>query len=177
MRLRTSSETQLENVEKLLDTFPPIEENSRSDFGPLLACDRGYGKKKIIELFAKKHYKVITVCAAAGSEHPIIPTSVVNAYHKKIQSQQKDVDSGLQQDEDSQMIESLSNINQWTIADNEDVLLGPEIKVAMDADVEELYAVAYRDIFDKKIAQKILRFFHLWVPQYYNYYESMGCGG
>jgi hypothetical protein len=62
------------------------------------------------------------------------------------------------------MIESLSNINQWTIADNEDVLLGPEIKVAMDADVEELYAVAYRDIFDKKIAQKILRFFIYGFP-------------
>ncbi len=39
MRLRTSSETQLENVEKLLDSFPHIEENRLSEFGPLLACD------------------------------------------------------------------------------------------------------------------------------------------
>jgi hypothetical protein len=164
MRLRTSSDTQLENVEKLLDTFPPIEENRLSDFGPLLACDRGYGKKKVIQLFAKKHYKVITVCAAAGSEHPIVPTSVVNAYHKKLLSQQSEENMVLQQDDDSEMIDSLSNISQWTIADNEDVLLGPEIKVAMDAEVEQLYAIAYRDIFDKKIAQKILRFFIYGFP-------------
>ncbi len=115
--------------------------------------------KKVIEIFAKKHYKVITVCAAAGSEHPIIPTIAVNAYHKKLISQQKDEDVGVELDEDSPMIESLSNVTQWTIADNEDVLLGPEIKVAMDSEVEELYAIAYRDIFDKKIAQKILCFF------------------
>ena len=78
----------------------------------------GIEKKKIIQLFAKKQYKVITVCAAAGTEHPIIPTSVVNAYHKKIQSQQKDVDSGLQQDEDSQMIETLSNIKPFNGSTN-----------------------------------------------------------
>jgi hypothetical protein len=70
----------------------------------------------------------------------------------------------LQQDDDSEMLESLSNISQCTIADNEDVLLGPEIKVAMDAEVEQLYAIAYRDIFDKKIAQKFLRFFIYGFP-------------
>lgn len=71
---------------------------------------------------------------------------------------------GVQQDEDSQMRESLSYISQWTIPDNEDVLLWPEIKVAMDAEVEELYAVAHQDTFDKKIAQKIIRFFIYGFP-------------
>ena len=51
--------------------------------------------------------------------------------------------------------------NEWTIEDNPDVLLGPEIQVAVDENSgrNKLYAVAYRDIFDKKISQKILRFF------------------
>jgi hypothetical protein len=57
MRLRTSVDTQIENVEKLMDRLPPVEKNSnQSDLGPWLACDRGYGKKKVIQMFAEKKF-------------------------------------------------------------------------------------------------------------------------
>jgi hypothetical protein len=49
----------------------------------LLYCDRGYGKKKVIELLAKRNFKVITIANAVGSEHPIIAFIVVDTYKGK----------------------------------------------------------------------------------------------
>jgi hypothetical protein len=35
-------------MEKLLDTLPTVAPNAASVFGPILACDHGYGKKTIV---------------------------------------------------------------------------------------------------------------------------------
>jgi hypothetical protein len=49
----------------------------------------------------------------------------------------------------------------WTVYDEENVLRGPEIKVATKVceGGTQVQAIAYHDIFDKKKAQKILWFF------------------
>jgi len=50
---------------------------------------------------------------------------------------------------------------KWLIKDDENILRGPKIRIAACETVggENLHAIAYRDIFDKKKSQKILRFF------------------
>jgi hypothetical protein len=69
------SDSQLENIQKLIDTLPPIEDNHLSELGPLISCDRGYGKRSVLRYFAEKNFKVITIIATAGSEHPIVTQS------------------------------------------------------------------------------------------------------
>jgi hypothetical protein len=44
MRLWTVSDSQIENIQKLIDTLPPVEENHVSELGLIIACDWGYGK-------------------------------------------------------------------------------------------------------------------------------------
>jgi len=43
-------------------------------------------------------------------------------------------------------------------------LLGPEVRVARSVDDNLFHAVAIRDIFDKKVQQKILHFFIYGFP-------------
>jgi hypothetical protein len=50
MRIRTTADSQMDNLEKLLDYLPPVDNNEFSMNGPILGCDRGYGKKKVIEI-------------------------------------------------------------------------------------------------------------------------------
>jgi hypothetical protein len=151
MRLQTSSETQEENVKQLLSTLPRTNNSYDSPHGPILACDRGYGKLSLIKFFMEQNFKVITVCAAVGSGHPIVTESEVNKVMECRQNQGK--------------CDSNNNISQqlvnWLIKDDESILRGPEIKIASCNTVGEktLHAIAYRDIFDKKKGQKILRFF------------------
>ncbi len=83
MRIKTVSDSQLKNVEKLLDYLPTIDNNMSSMLGPQLACDRGYGKKSVLGLLASKYYKVITITSKIGSEHPIVGSSIVESYIEK----------------------------------------------------------------------------------------------
>jgi hypothetical protein len=39
-------------------------------------------------------------------------------------------------------------LSTWTIEDNQDVLLGPEIKIVRVEEMDHSYAIVYRDIFD-----------------------------
>jgi hypothetical protein len=52
-------------------------------------------------------------------------------------------------------------LSSWTVYDEENILGGPEIKVATKVceDGTQVQAMAYHDIFNKKKAQKILNFF------------------
>ncbi len=52
-----------------------------------------------------------------------------------------------------------NNIPDFVIQDIDSILLGPEVKVARLINDHLFHAVAIRDIYDKKIAQKILHFF------------------
>jgi hypothetical protein len=47
-------------------------------------------------------------------------------------------------------------IAPYALSDDQDTLLGPELRVAQLSETLSLYAYAYHDIFDKKIAQKLL---------------------
>jgi hypothetical protein len=44
MRVRSTGDSQIYNVKKLLDTLPPVDNNELSKLGPILACE-GMGRK------------------------------------------------------------------------------------------------------------------------------------
>jgi hypothetical protein len=54
-----------------------------------------------------------------------------------------------------------------TIPDDENILIGLEQKVAQFMDDNSLISVSIRDIFDKKVAQKIIRIFTSGFPEDY----------
>ncbi len=138
MQLRTIGESQLVNVENLLDTMPAIGVDFRASMnGPIIAFDRGYGKVSFI-----------------FSEHPFVGTTAIDAFKKKVRVTHPHLDieaiDNLLQD---------NNIPDFVIQDIDSILLGPEVKVARLINDHLFHAVAIRDIYDKKIAQKILHFF------------------
>jgi hypothetical protein len=51
------------------------------------------------------------------------------------------------------------------MSDDSDVLLGTEQKIEVSIDNNSLMAITMRDIFDKKVAQKIMRFFFYGFPE------------
>jgi hypothetical protein len=59
MRVRSSRDMQLFNVEKLLNTLPTVAPNTASAFGLILACDHGYGKKSMVEMFTNATSKLL----------------------------------------------------------------------------------------------------------------------
>jgi hypothetical protein len=77
MRVRSSGDPQLYNVEKLLDTLPAVASNASSMFGLISACEQGYGKKSTVEKFRRHNFKLIVIANSMGSEHTIVGTSVV----------------------------------------------------------------------------------------------------
>ncbi len=85
MRIKAMLDSQLKKVEKLLYYLPTIDENTNSMLGPLLACDREYGKKLILGLLASRNYKVTSIASKIGSEHPIVGSSIVESYVEKIE--------------------------------------------------------------------------------------------
>jgi hypothetical protein len=167
MRIRSTGDSQIYNVEKLLDTLPPVDNNELPNLGPILACDRGYGKKSAVEMFASKNYKVIAIANAMGSEHPFVSYSTVTAYVRKIREHnilKKTTESDSHEENYSGVLDTNiqsfeDTIAPYALSDDQDTLLGPEVRVAQHSATPSLYAYAYRDIFDKKIAQKLLRFF------------------
>jgi len=48
-----------------------------------------------------------------------------------------------------------TKIQPWVISDDPNILLGPEVKMCMHSSDNNLCALAVRDIFDKKIPQKV----------------------
>jgi hypothetical protein len=171
IRIKTVADSQLVNVEKLLDYLPPVDENVQSMLGPFIACDRGYGKKSIMSLLASKNYKVITIASKIGSENPIVGSSAVESYIDKIK---RNLLSNTQQSiadlQDAYGVLQIDvelfqqNIEEFTISDDPTQLLGPEIIVAEHKHTPTLYAFAYRNVYDKKVEQKLLRFFIYGFP-------------
>ena len=99
-------------------------------------------------------------------------SSTADAYSKKIREHNKFKKSTASDSDDDSLSGVLENniqnfedsIAPYTISDDPNILLGPELKVAQLTDSPSLYAYAYRDIFDKKVAQKLLRFFIYGFP-------------
>ncbi len=117
-----------------------------SILGPIIACDHGFGKKAIIELLLAKNIKILTRAGTVGSGHPIIGTMAVDQYCSKIREHNS---------------LSCGNSNM----ENPTLQLGPEVIIAKCNGVSTFYAYAYRDIFDKKVEQKIL---HIYVSGFPN---------
>ncbi len=60
MQLRTIGESQLVNVENMLDTMPAIGVDFHASMnGPIIAFDRGYGKVFFINLLMQRNYRTI----------------------------------------------------------------------------------------------------------------------
>jgi hypothetical protein len=64
--------------------LPAVQPNDNSPNGPLIVLDWGCGKKKMVDVFRSKNFKLITIAATVGSEHPIVPLSAVDAYSDHI---------------------------------------------------------------------------------------------
>ncbi len=110
MRLRTVTDSQLESVSRLLDNMPSIHDNSNSMHGPILACDRGYGKKSFIEMLGAKHYKVVTIASPIGSDHPIISSTTVSAYVEKVKAAGIKTGLSLDDNSDEEATDELSDV-------------------------------------------------------------------
>jgi hypothetical protein len=164
IRIKTIADSQLKTVQRLLDYLPQIEDNTMPMLGPIIACDCGYGKKAIIELLSAKNFKVLTIAGTVGSGHPINGTMAVDQYCSKIREHNSlscgnsnmEISYGILQTELSPFLDSIKEIS---ISDDPTLLLGPEVVTAKCNRVSMLYAYAYRDIFDKKMEQKILGFY------------------
>jgi hypothetical protein len=99
----------------------------------------------------EQNFKVITVCASVGPGHPIVTKSELN---KILEHHQNQGNSDSNDDISQQLA-------RWSMKDDENILRGPEIRIAACGNVGEktLHVIAYHDIFDKKKGQKNLRFF------------------
>ncbi len=180
MRLRTLSDSQLENVCKLLDTMPSIHENTNSMRGPILACDRGYGKKSFIEMLWEKNFKVLTIASPVGSDHPIVGLTTVAGYVAKLKALNRETiismdyvsddrpKNDLGDVVDKNLETFIQNLEEYTLQDDPNQLLGPEMIVAHHSEISDFFAIGLRDIFDKKIAQKLLRFYMIGFPRITN---------
>ena len=147
---------------RLLDNMPSIHDNSNSMHGPILACDRGYGKKSFIEMLGAKHYKVVTIASPIGSDHPIVSSTTVSAYVEKLKAAGITNCLNLDDNSDEEATDELSdvldrNVNSfllsledYTLHDDPNQLLGPEVIVAQHSQHLNFFAIGIRDIFDKK---------------------------
>ena len=75
-RLRAKEESDLDNMQQLLDLMPDLLTNKQSVDSHI---NRGYGKRKVIELLAKKKYKVLMMAATSGSRHYFITKDEVDS--------------------------------------------------------------------------------------------------
>jgi hypothetical protein len=179
IRIKTITDSQLTNVQRLLDYLPQIVDNTMSMLGPIIACDYGYGKKAIIELLSAKNFKVLTIAGTEGSGHPIIGTMVVDQYCSKIR-EHNSLNCGNSNMENSygilqtELSAFLDSIKDFSISDDPTLLLGPEIVITKCNGVSTFYAYAYRDIYDKKVEQKMLRFYVSGFPNVGFFIQNMG---
>ncbi len=105
----------------------------------------------MVDVVQSKNFKLITVAATVGSEHPIVPSSAVAIYRERLlknTSLPKDILA-------NSLSEFDTKIQPWVISDDPNILLGPELKMCMHSSDNNLCALAVRDIFDKKIPQKV----------------------
>jgi hypothetical protein len=58
----------------------------------------------------------------------------------------------------------ITKVNDFIIQDIDNILSGPEVRVVRSVDDNLFHAVVIRDIFDKKVQQKNLRFFIYGFP-------------
>jgi len=93
--------------------------------------DRGFGKMDRVEEVVKKNFKLITVAATLGSQHPFVPTSAMQSYQDKLKQKKKP--------------EELNYFNhyieKWEVKDDAKVLRGPELFGAINKSNPDLHAL------------------------------------
>ncbi|KAG7366998.1 hypothetical protein IV203_029668 [Nitzschia inconspicua] len=146
MRLRVKNDP--ENVEQLLHTLP-LSTASGNDLE--VAFDRGYGKLSSVEAIASRNLQVVTVAGTLGSRHPFnTPDEWISTLNKW----------KTKRGVDQQKILSWTLLCEiWNLRG--DPMLGEEVRIAERTKVGEkpTYAIALREVFDRKNPVKYLKFF------------------
>ncbi|KAG7372413.1 hypothetical protein IV203_018556 [Nitzschia inconspicua] len=157
MRLRVKNDSSI--VDLLLDSLL-IPKNT--ECGIELAFDRGYGKLAAVLAAADRDLDVITIAGTLGSRHPFNTVEWDAAMQKRRHRSQLTPET----------IRGLKGIcGQWLIPS--DNYLGCEARVAkrQKPQSKTVYALALRDVFNRKEARKDLKFF---VTQNHKPYTFVG---
>jgi hypothetical protein len=150
MRLRLSGESGYENIEKLTERLPHVTSLQR-DIS--LKFDRGYGKLKMLQNVGPKGYNMSTIASESGSHHPFIEHEHAEKYIEQCKAKKDpDLERKIELFKDFVLDGSELGGAQVAYATKEVKLdNGSKLKV---------YAISIRDVFDKKVAVKNLRFFN-----------------
>jgi len=160
MRFCTIDDLQLKNCVKVLEGMPKVEPNANSPDGPIIVFDRGYGKKKMVDVVQSKNFKLITISTTVGSEHPIAKSSAIETYRERLLK-----NASLPKDILASLSEFDTKIKPWVMSDDPNILMGPELKICTHTLDSNLCALAIRDVFDKKIPQRVKRFFSYGIKE------------
>ncbi|KAG7360337.1 hypothetical protein IV203_035436 [Nitzschia inconspicua] len=132
----------------LLHTLP-LSTGSGNDLE--VAFDRGYGKLSSVEAIASRNLHVVTVAGTLGSRHPFnTPDEWISTLNKW----------KTKRGVDQQKILSWTLLcENWNLRG--DPMLGEEVRIAERTKVGEkpIYAIALREVFDRKNPVKYLKFF------------------
>ncbi|KAG7344888.1 hypothetical protein IV203_032419 [Nitzschia inconspicua] len=133
---------------QLLHTLP-LSTASGNDLE--VAFDRGYGKLSSVEAIAGRNLHVVTVAGTHGSRHPFnTPDEWISTLNKW----------KTKRGVDQQKILSWTLLcENWNLRG--DPMLGEEVRIAERTKVGEkpIYAIALREVFDRKNPVKYLKFF------------------
>ncbi|KAG7338547.1 hypothetical protein IV203_013986 [Nitzschia inconspicua] len=146
MRLRVKYDSS--NVDRLLDSLL-IPHNSTKCVIEL-AVDRGYGKLTAVLAAAERDLDVITIAGTLGSRHPYNTVEEWDAAMQRRRNRSQIT---------PEMIKDLKSICKHWIISNDDYL-GCEVRVAkrQQPQSKTVYALALRDVFNRKEAMKDLKF-------------------
>ena len=147
MRLRVQGDKEEQNVSELLKCLPSSEGLQRK---MTITFDRGYGKMNFVKSVSALGANVLTIAATVGSRHPFITDEEIKEFQKKQSA--KNVSSAT-------VTRKLKLIEDWVVSATEK--LGAEARVAKKnlEDGKMLYATVVRDVFDRKVDSKLMRFF------------------
>ncbi|KAG7337866.1 hypothetical protein IV203_025941 [Nitzschia inconspicua] len=116
-----------------------------------VAFDRGYGKLSSVEAIASRNLHVVTVAGTLGSRHPFnTPDEWISTLNKW----------KTKRGVDQQKILSWTLLcENWNLRG--DPMLGEEVRIAERTKVGEkpIYAIALKEVFDRKNPVKYLKFF------------------
>ena len=144
MRLRTSSVKQKDNVMDLIGNLPDVRQKVNVTF------DRGYGKRDVVDAFTSRGFDVTTFAATVGSRHPFLSATEVDNYKSRLARANAST---------STIQEMSRECEPWIFDENEH--LGSEVRIASlsHPNRKTIYAASVREVFDRKVDTKMLRFF------------------
>jgi hypothetical protein len=129
---------------QLLDRLPQVPEKKDLVNGPLVACDRGYGKLSVILMLLQHSFKVIMIGSIIGSKHPIVDTKAVTAFGDKLRRSRNGIQSSDNNNESDVIQSELEafgdTIEKFVWEDDEKNMLGPDFKIAHHKSTDSLYA-------------------------------------